>query len=576
MADQPISGLPASAALDGPEKVAVVQSGATVRTTLTAIWAKARDRATHIGTQEQSTIVGLVAALAAKAADVAVVKLSGPQTIDDVKTFLDPPVVPDGSWSIADTSGLAGALNAKLSGVRVEDEGGSTVAAATALNFAGAGVTVTDAGSNEALVTIPGGGLGGIRVEDQGTSVVAAATGMNFAGAGVVVTDAGSGEALVTISGSGEQSIRVEDQAGWDPIAADNDPAFDLALAAVLAAGGGRVLLPRLLKVADLHDVGAGVDLQGLGSRQTGGASEVRCTAAGAGIRYADLVTPQSGGVSGGFRVNGNGVATAPIRLGLIVGRTFHNIDIDGSAGVGLLLQGSANSTFIEVNIQGSVTDACQVDRALGNAFFKCEFGGSSRYNLNLMSGGSALPYGQDYPLNNAFYSCIFEYHDASTLAMVHQGAGINNMLSDCILASSITPTSSGLRLLDLEKAGAPPSVDLKLRDCNLQFNFAHASTIAVRIGDGTRLILSGQNSLTQAGKGFQNDVDGVLEADRLITTSVTTLKHSTAGGEAYMRIRPDFSPTIACTSVGGVDRCIPIYVAGVFQGYVAVGQTPA
>lgn len=44
------------------------------------------------------------------------------------------------------------------SGVRVEDEGTSIVAAATGINFAGAGVTVTDAGANEALVTIPGGG----------------------------------------------------------------------------------------------------------------------------------------------------------------------------------------------------------------------------------------------------------------------------------------------------------------------------------------------------------------------------------------------------------------------------------
>lgn len=38
-----------------------------------------------------------------------------------------------------------------------------------------------------------------LRVEDEGGTVVAAASGINFAGDGVVVTDAGSGEALVTI-----------------------------------------------------------------------------------------------------------------------------------------------------------------------------------------------------------------------------------------------------------------------------------------------------------------------------------------------------------------------------------------
>ncbi len=59
------------------------------------------------------------------------------------------------------------------SGIRVEDEGSSIVAAATGLNFAGSGVVVTDAGSNEALVTIAGGGSGGI---DEGRLVVSATT----------------------------------------------------------------------------------------------------------------------------------------------------------------------------------------------------------------------------------------------------------------------------------------------------------------------------------------------------------------------------------------------------------------
>lgn len=56
-----------------------------------------------------------------------------------------------GTW--VDVGGTGGAI-------RVEDEGSSIVAAATGINFAGAGVTVTDAGSNEALVTIPGGSGG--------------------------------------------------------------------------------------------------------------------------------------------------------------------------------------------------------------------------------------------------------------------------------------------------------------------------------------------------------------------------------------------------------------------------------
>lgn len=363
---------------------------------------------------------------------------------------------------------------------------------------------------------------------------------------------------------------------GWDPIAANNDTAFANALAAALAAGGGRVLLPPLLKIANLNDVGAGVDLEGRGSRQTGGASEIRCTAIGAGVRFADLTTPQSGGVSRGFRVNGNSVATQPFRLGLIVGRTFHNIDIDSADDVGLLLQGAANCTFIEVNVQNCDLDACRVDRAAGNTFLRCEFGNAGRYQLNLMSGGSALPFLTDYPQNNTFYGCFFEYHESTTTVQVYQGAGINNMLSDCIISTDTSPSVPALRLVKIEKAGTPFSTDLKLRDCTLQFNFTHASTVAAEIGDNTRLILSGSTSIVNAGTGVKNATNGALEADRIITSGVTTLKATTSGGLAYMRIRPDFSDSIACTSVGGVDRCLPIYVGGVFQGYVAVGQTPA
>ncbi len=113
--------------------------------------------------------------------------------------------------AIADVTSLQAALDAKIAGVRVEDEGSSTVAAATALNFTGGGVSVANAGSNEATVTIPGGGIGGVRVEDEGSAIVAAATGVNFAGAGVTVTDAGSSEALVTIPG-GITGVRVEDE----------------------------------------------------------------------------------------------------------------------------------------------------------------------------------------------------------------------------------------------------------------------------------------------------------------------------------------------------------------------------
>ncbi|UIS25219.1 tail fiber protein [Erythrobacter phage vB_EliS-L02] len=49
--------------------------------------------------------------------------------------------------------------------VAVEDDGSEIVAAASRLNFTGAGVTVTDSGSGEVEIAIPGGGSGGLGAE---------------------------------------------------------------------------------------------------------------------------------------------------------------------------------------------------------------------------------------------------------------------------------------------------------------------------------------------------------------------------------------------------------------------------
>lgn len=96
--------------------------------------------------------------------------------------------------------------------VRVEDEGTSIVAAATGINFAGAGVTVTDAGSNEALVTIPGGGSGTfsdyVPVITQSGTVTHAATIARYEQTGkrvtvvlnLAVTGTGSASNAVTVS----------------------------------------------------------------------------------------------------------------------------------------------------------------------------------------------------------------------------------------------------------------------------------------------------------------------------------------------------------------------------------------
>lgn len=93
----------------------------------------------------------LDATLAAKAADSAVVKLTGAQTVAGVKTFSSAPLVPDNSWTISDTSGLQAALDAKAADADVVKLAGAqtvagvkTFTSSPEIGTAGAGLKVKE------------------------------------------------------------------------------------------------------------------------------------------------------------------------------------------------------------------------------------------------------------------------------------------------------------------------------------------------------------------------------------------------------------------------------------------------
>lgn len=85
--------------------------------------------------------------------------------------------------------------------IETQDEGILIDAGATTLNFVGAGVTATNAGSNVTDVTIPGGGGSAIEVEDEGISLTTGVIKFNFVGAGVAATQPVADEITVTIPG---------------------------------------------------------------------------------------------------------------------------------------------------------------------------------------------------------------------------------------------------------------------------------------------------------------------------------------------------------------------------------------
>ncbi len=83
----------------------------------------------------------------------------------------------------------------------VEDDGSPIESRVKKINYTGTGVTVTNPGSGDVDVDIPGG----IETKDEGTQVVSSSSKLNFVGAGVEATqDGGDAEQTnVTINGTG-------------------------------------------------------------------------------------------------------------------------------------------------------------------------------------------------------------------------------------------------------------------------------------------------------------------------------------------------------------------------------------
>jgi len=170
-------------------------------------------------------------------------------------------------------------ITGSVPGLRIEDEGVSTVAVATAINFVGAGVTVTDGGSSEATVTISsgGGGISGIVVKDEGTSTVAVGTALNFIGANVTVTDATLGQANVTLTGATTAQGATADTAV--------QPARSISTTAPLT-GGGDLSANRTLAVSAASDTAAGVVELATPTEAVAGASGTLATTP-AGVKAA-------------------------------------------------------------------------------------------------------------------------------------------------------------------------------------------------------------------------------------------------------------------------------------------------
>lgn len=97
--------------------------------------------------------------------------------------------------------------------ILVKDENLILTAAASSLNFLGAGVTATVGNplTGDVDVTIPGG-IAGVSVSDEGTIIAATANSMNFVGAGVTATATGNVVTVTIPAAAASNTLVVKDE----------------------------------------------------------------------------------------------------------------------------------------------------------------------------------------------------------------------------------------------------------------------------------------------------------------------------------------------------------------------------
>jgi hypothetical protein len=140
------------------------------------------------------------------------------------------------------------------------------------------------------------------------------------------------------------------------------------------------------------------------------------------------------GGLSSGFLVDGMGVATNPLKLYIVVGRTFDDVKVRRSAGNGLVMEGCQNSTLRRFHSENTDQAGLVIDLGCGqNTIDGYEINQFGTYGVVIRQSAAspAEAFTVNYPLNNTFKGGIIEYLNASALGCVHQSAGLTNTFTD-------------------------------------------------------------------------------------------------------------------------------------------------
>jgi hypothetical protein len=255
------------------------------------------------------------------------------------------------------------------------------------------------------------------------------------------------------------------------------------ALAAAMPSYGVLELQSGIYQVSKNLAVPDGCDLRGQGGGIAFPVTIVRCTTAEAGVTVS-----AAGGVTGGFAVDGNKIATAPFvrngGQGPWVGRTFADLTILGSAQDGLTCLGGQNDAWYQVSSTNHARDALVCDQGYGGALFsRCEIASGGRYNLRLDTQVAGGPYPR--PSDIVFHQCILEYTTSSSIALAYLGGAAMIKFDHTSFYASVATSGP---LLEVTNG----SVEIVLQDALIQSTPASVGGIGVHVGGGSQVIFTG------------------------------------------------------------------------------------
>ena len=314
------------------------------------------------------------------------------------------------------------------------------------------------------------------------------------------------------------------------------------------------------------------VNIEGAGK----GATVFKANGASAKITYgstsAAFSTAERGGVSSGFTVDGNDVATGNLfHVGFVVERGFHDIDVVNSLGNGLVVEAAQNINFHDFGAQhnggtdGSGSNAV-FDYGAGNIrFYGAEINRPGEYNIKFLQSGTSPSGAFSVPTDIRFYGGMIERWEDSlgagnltSLGTIYHGAGRVNRFIDCDISLTALPDAASM--VTVRKDGAGAGSPFYFHNCS----FHGTRKTSTHDGASNASVLSDSTANfgtdTLVGLTVYNNTDG---SSGTITANTSTTVTATLSGGTDNDWDDADSYTIPLSTVFDVDNAVTVTLTG-------------